>query len=220
MVHFVKALAMWRYSLNVQPELQTISDMQPIVLPSTRNMCQCNFSRWLSAKLILKHVKYALHLSSQSNTMNILLPHRYKKIGAVIAPLGFCLWLVMQLGYIKNLLIIIFGQLDRNYEWSAYHIINIVFAVLGFFSFLAGLYFVSFSKEKIEDEMVQKTRLDSFQFAALLQIIVTIVGFLFILFSGDPGESGMMLFLIVLVFLFWLSFIGRFNYILHVKYKS
>jgi hypothetical protein len=30
----------------------------------------------------------------------------------------------------------------------------------------------------------------------------------------------MMLFFIILVFLFWLSFIGRFNYTLHVKYRQ
>jgi hypothetical protein len=68
--------------------------------------------------------------------------------------------------------------------------------------------------------MVQKTRLDRFQFAAFLQIIVTIAGSLFMLFTGDPGKSGMMLLFIVLVFLFWLLFIGYFNYILHVKYKQ
>lgn len=151
--------------------------------------------------------------------MKFLLPHQYKKIGVVIAPLGFCLWLLMQLGYINSLLISFFGQLKGSYEWSAYHIVNIVAAILGFFSFLAGLYFVSFSKEKVEDEMVQKTRLDSFQFAAFLQIIVTIAGFLFMMLSGDPEENGMMLFFVVLLFLFWLSFIARFNYILHVKYK-
>jgi hypothetical protein len=152
--------------------------------------------------------------------MNFLLPHRYKKIGAVIAPLGFCLWLVMQLGYIKNFLVYFFGQQDNGYEWSAYHVVNVVAAILGFFAFLSGLYFVTFSKEELEDEMVQKTRLDSFQFAAFLQIIVTIGGFLFMLFAGDLGEGGMMAFFIALVFLFWLSFIGRFNYILHVKYKQ
>lgn len=152
--------------------------------------------------------------------MKFLFPHRYKKVGAIIAPLGFCLWLVMQLGYIKSLLVYVFGQHNGSYEWSAYHLVNVVAAIIGFFSFLAGLYFVAFSKEKVEDEMVQKTRLDSFQFAAFLQIIITIAGFLFMLFAGDPGESGMMLFFIALVFLFWLSFIGRFNYILHVKYKQ
>jgi len=151
--------------------------------------------------------------------MKFLLPHRFKKIGAIIAPLGFCLWLLMQLGYIKRLLTATFGEINGSYEWSAYHMVNIAAAVLGFFAFLAGLYCISFSKEKVEDEMVQKTRLDSFQFAAFLQIIVTVAGFLYILFAGDPGEGGMMVFFIFLVLLFWLSFLGRFNYILHVKYR-
>jgi uncharacterized membrane protein len=92
-------------------------------------------------------------------------------------------------------------------------------AIISFFSFLSGIYFVTFSKEKIEDEMVQRTRLESFQFAAIIQIIFMIAGFLLMLFAGDPGESGMMLFFIILVFLFWISFIGRFNYMLHVKLK-
>jgi len=112
-----------------------------------------------------------------------------------------------------------FGPLNGSYEWSAYHIVNIAVAIIGFFSFLIGLYFISFSKEKVEDEMVQKTRLDSFQFAAFLQIIAIIVGFLYVLFAGDHGESGMMLFFIFILFLFWLTFIVRFNYILHVKYR-
>jgi len=151
--------------------------------------------------------------------MKYLLPHRFKKIGFVIIPMGLSLWLAMQLDYINRLLVNIFGQLDTNYVWSTYHIVNIIAAILGFFSFLAGLYFVSFSREKEEDEMIQKIRLDSFQFAALLQIILMITGFVFMMIAGDPGQNGMLIFFIALIFLFWLSFIGRFNYILHVKYK-
>jgi hypothetical protein len=152
--------------------------------------------------------------------MNLLLPHRFKKIGAGMTPLGLLLWLSMQLGYVKSLLIYCFGQPEGNYEWSTYHFVNIIAAVLGFFAFLSGLYFISFSKEKVEDEMIEKTRRDSFQFAAFTQIIVAIAGFLFMQFAGDPGEGGMMLFLIVLIFLFWLSFIGRMNYVLYVKLKQ
>ncbi len=175
-------------------------------------------SRWL-LKFDFEICKVCFTFVSQSNCMKFLLPHHYKKVGAVMAPLGFSLWLVMQLGYIKNLLGYLFGQSDTDYVGSTYHVVNVIAAILGFFSFLAGIYFFTFSKEKVEDEMVQKTRLDSFQFAAFLQIIVTIVGFLFFVIAGDPGESGMMLFFIALVFLFWLAFIGRFNYILHVKYR-
>jgi hypothetical protein len=152
--------------------------------------------------------------------MNFLLPHRYKIIGAVIAPLGFALWLAMQLGYITKLLIKTFGAADAPGGGSPYHIPNVIVAIISFFSFLGGMYFVTFSKEKIEDEMVQKTRLDSFQFAALVQIILTIGGFLLMLIVGEPGKEGMMLFFLLLLFLFWMSFIGRFNYVLHVKLRQ
>ena len=152
--------------------------------------------------------------------MKLLLPHRYKKAGALLAPSGFSLWFIMQLGYVKRLLFYFFGQPEGGYEWSALHITNIAAAVVGVFAFLGGLFFVAFSKEKVEDEMVQKTRLDSFQAAAFLQFITILAGFVWMFLFGDPGESGLMLFFVVLVLLFWLTFIGRFNYILHVKYRQ
>jgi hypothetical protein len=152
--------------------------------------------------------------------MKFLLPNRYKKVGVIIAPSGFLLWLAMQLGYITRFLIFFFGEPRTDYDGSSYHIVNIIMAIAGFFSFLAGIYFITFSKERVEDEMVQRTRLDSFQFAALTQILLTIAGFICMLLVGDPGESGMMLFFIGLVFLFWLVFIGRFNYILHIRYRQ
>lgn len=151
--------------------------------------------------------------------MNLLLPHRYKKVGAVMAPLGLALWLVMQAGILKRLLVYMFDE-PIKYAGSAPHIVNIVAAVLGFFGFLGGIYLVSFSRELVEDEMVQRTRLDSFQFAAVLQILVIIVGFFCMFVFGDPGQGGMMLFFVCLVAIFWLSFIFRFNYILHVKYRQ
>lgn len=151
--------------------------------------------------------------------MKLLLPHRYKKIGAVIAPMGLGFWLAMQLGYITKALTHFFGEQENLSTVSAYHSIKVVVAIISFFSFLGGIYFVTFSREKVEDEMVQRTRLDSFQFAALIQIIVTIAGFVFMLLAGEPGEGGLMLFFIGLIFLFWLSFIGRFNYMLHIRLK-
>jgi hypothetical protein len=151
--------------------------------------------------------------------MKLLLPYRYKKIGAVIAPTGLGLWLAMQLGYITKALTIFIGKPENLSIVSAYHSIKVAVAIISFFSFLGGIYFVTFSREQVEDEMVQRTRLDSFQFAALVQIIVTIAGFVFMLLAGEPGEGGLMLFFIGLIFLFWLSFIGRFNYMLHIRLK-
>ena len=152
--------------------------------------------------------------------MKFLLPHRYKTIGAIVAPLGFAFWLVMQFGYVTQVLVKIFGEAHAPGASSPYHIVNVIVAIISFFSFLGGLYLVTFSKEKIEDEMVQKTRLDSFQFAALVQIIFTISGFLLMTIVGEPRDGGLMLFFILLLFLFCLSFIGRFNYILHVKLRQ
>lgn len=172
--------------------------------------------RYPIKKKIWNNVKYALHLILIKNhVMNYLLPHRFKKIGAFLAPVGFTLWICMQLGIITHALNLFFGESENNH--AIFHLVNVCIAILSFFSFLAGMYFITFSKEKIEDEMVQRTRLDSFQFAALLQIIFIIIGFVSMLIFEEPSEGGLMLFFISLLFLFWVSFIFRFNYILHIK---
>ncbi len=147
--------------------------------------------------------------------MTYLLPHRFKKIGVAIAPIGFALWVFMQMGMITHALNFFIQETANNH--FAFHVVNVSIAVMSFFSFLAGIYFITFSKEKIEDEMVQKTRLDSFQFAALTQIIFIIIGFFSMMILEEPSEGGLMLFFISIIFLFWLSFICRFNYILHIK---
>lgn len=149
--------------------------------------------------------------------MYFLLPNQFKVIGAIIAPVGFCIWLTMQFGYISKALACIFG---KNVNPYTYHTINVSMAIISFFAFLFGIYFMIFSKEEIEDEMIEKTRLNCFQFAAQIQIIGVLFGFIFMLIWGDPGESGMMLFFIILVVLFWLTFITRFNYILHIKLRK
>jgi len=132
-----------------------------------------------------------------------------------MAPLAFCIWLAMQSGLTKEILLYFFNEGD-----STIQTINVIIAILSFFSFLAGIYFLAFSKEKVEDEMIQKTRLDSFQFAALVQIICLILGFVSILLYKEPGEGGLMIFFIALLFIFWGSFIGRFNYIIHIRLKQ
>jgi len=152
--------------------------------------------------------------------MKFLLPHRFKKIGAIIAPLGFFLWFCMQMGFVTQFLIFLFGKSFNEQREFSYHLVNVIIAILSFFSFLGGIYFVAFSKEKLEDEMVERTRLESFQFSALVQLISIIIGFLSMSVLGEPSESGLMLFFIVLIFLFWLCFICRFNYTLHIKIKN
>ena len=145
-----------------------------------------------------------------------LLPHRFKRIGLIIAPIGFFLWIAMQIGWISKMSKLI-GLSDPTP-------LNMSFAILGFFSFLFGTYALAFSKERTEDEMIKKLRLESFQFAALLQIIFLIVGLIWIGFmKNPPKDAGLMLFFIITIFIFWITYITRFNYVVHVgvfKYEK
>ena len=139
-----------------------------------------------------------------------LLPHRYKRVGLIIAPIGFFLWIAMQIGWITK-----FSQLIGLENPK---VLNVSFAILGFFSFLFGTYALAFSKEKAEDEMIKKVRLESLQFAALLQMVFLIVGLTWVGFmKNPPGDGGLMLFFIMAIFIFWIIYIIRFNYIIHIK---
>lgn len=151
--------------------------------------------------------------------MKFLLPHRFKKTGLILAPSGFLLWLAMQRGYVTWLCTELFGQDHPLPHYGDYHFQNVAAATIGFFSFLIGLYFISFSKEKIEDEMVQRTRMDSFQIAALIQLVIIIFGFSTLLYLNLEEEITMLLIFILATIIFWLSFVVRFNYILHFKIK-
>jgi len=139
--------------------------------------------------------------------MRFLLPHNYKKIGAILMPACLLFWVLLQMGVFNQLI----GEL---------HYIKVILLIVSFFSFLTGLIFLTFSKEKIEDELVKQKRLNSFQFAAFLQLILMLVGFLSILIFGDPGEGGLMLFFLAAICIFWVSFIVRFNYSLHARIKE
>jgi len=144
-----------------------------------------------------------------------LLPYRFKRIGAIATPLGFSIWLLMQFGLVTRL-----GEF-LGIEDSFY--LNAIVGSISFFSFLFGIYALTFSYEKMEDEMIRKIRLESFQFGALLQLLFIIIGFLAMVLIEEPKDGGLMLFFIMALFIFWLSYIIRFNYIIHVgiyKYEK
>lgn len=145
-----------------------------------------------------------------------LLPHRYKRIGLIIAPTGFFLWVVMQLGWI--------AEFAQFIGLSNPKPLNMGIAIIGFLSFLFGTYALTFSREKVEDEMIKNVRLESFQFAALLQIVFLIIGLVWMGFmKNPPNDGGLMLFFILALAVFWITYIGRFNYIVHIgiyKYEK
>jgi hypothetical protein len=153
--------------------------------------------------------------------MKLLLPYRFKKIGNIIAPLGIAMWVVLQLDMFKPLFIQLFGRGQYGELTPPYIVAGIVMIILSFFLFLAGVYFIIFSKERVEDEMIQKVRSESFQFAALLQIVFIILGFLSMLILGEPEREEEVLeaFFGGCIFIFWLSFICRLRYVLRQRLK-
>lgn len=137
-----------------------------------------------------------------------LLPHKFKTFGVFMFPLGLIGWIAGQRGIFDRFLSSV------NFQFPGIQII----LILSFFSFLFGLYFIVFSKEKTEDEFISKMRLESFQFAALIQLLFFISSFLYIaIFRKEPAGpdlDGWMVFFLLAIFIFWLSYIFRFNYFL------
>jgi hypothetical protein len=76
---------------------------------------------------------------------------------------------------------------------------------------LSGLILLAFSKEKVEDEWIQRVRLDSLQWAVLINSVLLIA---FIVFThGLPFFNVM----VYNMFTPLLIFVARFYYILHIK---
>ena len=124
-----------------------------------------------------------------------LLPHYFKKIGLILAPTGLTLWIIMQKGLVLKFSEFIQLQNPRP--------LNITVAVLGMLFFLFGIYALAFSKEKIEDEMIKNIRLESFRFAALVQIVLITLGVFYVgMMEQPPKDAGMMLFFITAILIF------------------
>lgn len=134
----------------------------------------------------------------------ILLPYYFKKIGIILFPFGLFIWCLTQLGYLNGIV--------RNQNGNANFLYSPIL-IISFFSFIAGLYFLVFVKEKIEDEFIANIRLQSFQRASFLQFVYFLVAFLFMLiFKKEPsGDAGLEFFLIFSILLFWLFYILHFN---------
>jgi len=155
--------------------------------------------------LQLNYVKFTLHLIIQSNDkymMNtILLPNRFKKIGIILTPIGLTTWIIIQMEVLKIEII---------------HPIKVLTLTLSFFSFLFGLYFISFSKEPIEDEYINSVRLKSFQISSLTQMVFFLISFIIMfLFKLEPnGDGGLSIYFLCSILLFWIMYLAIFNYTL------
>lgn len=133
--------------------------------------------------------------------ISFLLPNRFKKIGLILFPIGLLVWISTQQGLFNK---------ELN------HTMKVLTLTLSFFSFLFGLYFISFSKEPIEDEYIDRVRLKSFQISSITQMVFFLISFTtMFLFNIEPsGDGGLSIFFLSSIILFWIMYIMIFNYTL------
>lgn len=124
-------------------------------------------------------------------------------------PLGLIIWILSQVYLSESTLSNYFNEMNLN----AIHLIRVFVLSFSFFSCLAGMYFLVFSKEKEEDEYVAEIRLKSFQLAAFVQLTFFLLAFFYMfLFKKEPsGDTGLELFLIGSIFLFWFAYLCCFQ---------
>ena len=144
---------------------------------------------------------------------SILLPHSFKKIGVIIAPLGLVIWCLTQLNLFDAILV----NHSNGLNWPRVLVLSV-----SFFSFIFGLYFLVFVKEKVEDEYISNIRLKSFQTASFLQFLFFILSFMVMfIFNKEPnGDGGLEMYLISCILLYWLFYIVYFNVSIFISKRS
>ena len=132
---------------------------------------------------------------------SFLLPNRFKKAGIFFFPIGIIVWVLIQRGLFST---------DLNHQ------MKVLILTLSFLSFLFGLYFITFSKEPIEDEYINSVRLKSFQISSITQMAFFLISFIIMfLFNLEPnGDAGLSIFLLSSIILYWLMYMIIFNYTL------
>ncbi|RIW15861.1 hypothetical protein D0X99_10595 [Algoriphagus lacus] len=140
----------------------------------------------------------------------ILLPHRYQKIGWILfLPFAGLL-------FANNYFDFNFGFLELEvrdgqlFEDSKENFTNEV-ALIGVF---ISLFFLTFSREKEEDEYIQKLRLDSLLVAFYANTFILIIGTMLFYGFGYLEFMGYNMFTIQLIF------IGRFRWVLHKQKQA
>jgi hypothetical protein len=174
------------------------------ILQNVKNIC-------LFVKIILPCIK----LFFMKHTL--LLPNRYKKIGWSILIPSFIIGVYFMISnnyeptWLNGKMLSIFPIFPNDKHFS---IVDVNFArtITGILFIVGGL-LVGFSKEKNEDEFIEKLRLSSLQWAVLVNYILLIVTFLFVYDIAFLSVMVYNMFTILIIF------IVRFNFILYRNSK-
>jgi uncharacterized protein YacL len=156
-------------------------------------------------------------------TKALLLPHRFKKIGwLILIPATILGIYVIAKGFSANLIEAkvfsffstpLLQNKPPNHAPFSMIYVDVTNTIAGVL-FLIGSIFVGFSKEKKEDEFIEKLRLSSLLWAVWVSNILLLIGFLFFY---DLSFFNIMVYN---MFTVQIIFIARFNYILYQNRKG
>jgi cation transporter-like permease len=132
-------------------------------------------------------------MESNLNNKSMLLPNSMKFVGIILSVLSLGAGITFKSVY---------DNLDSND----------LMALLTYTGMILGLLFLSLSREKIEDERVDKLRAQSMQFAFIFAVISTVTRPLIDFTFGDPiqiEEAHSVIFVMLLVYNLFFLFLKR-----------
>jgi len=178
-----------------------------------------------NVKNVSHNVKYTLHLEKlYIMTQALLLPNRYKKIGWMILIPATIMGIILIIGdfetqWFSTRVFAIFsdeiksGQFVEGGKVFSFIHTNITNTVVGVL-FLLGAMLTAFSREKQEDEYIEKLRLSSLLWAVWVNYLLLLLAFIFVYGFAFLNVMIYNMFTILIIF------IARFNYILYQNRKG
>ena len=157
-------------------------------------------------------------------TQALLLPQRYKKIGWMILIPATIMGIILIIGdfetqWFSTRVFAIFsdeiksGQFVEGGKVFSFIHTNITNTVVGVL-FLIGAMLTAFSREKQEDEYIEKLRLSSLLWAVWVNYLLLLLAFIFVYGFAFLNVMIYNMFTILIIF------IARFNYILYQNRKG
>ena len=149
----------------------------------------------------------------------LLLPNKYKKVGWVLLLPATLMGIILMIkgfeGIELNGKALALWHTEIFGERHFVQIIetNLINTIVGIFFIIGGL-FVCFSKEKVEDEYISNLRLNSLQWAVIVNYLLLLLGFIFVYGTAFFNVMVYNMFTILIIF------IVRFNYVLYAGSKS
>jgi hypothetical protein len=166
------------------------------------------------------NVKHTLHLIKFIFMKQVLLlPHRFKKLGWFMLIPATILGIVLAIGefdleWISAKVFVMFtDELVGGRKFFSFINTNITNTVVGVL-FLIGAMLTAFSKEKREDEYIEKLRLSSLLWAVWVNYLLLLMAFIFVYGFAFLNVMIYNMFTILIIF------IARFNYILYQNRKG